>query len=520
MHRLSQLVHLHRLGKSAREVARLLGMSPNTEREYRLILHPTGALSGCPDQLPSNDALKALVLQGKPEKEHKGQQCKLPPETQALIKHQHDNGAKAAAIYDWLRVEHPKCAASRSAVKRFLATLRRNLGPKESDVVIPVETDPGQVAQVDFGSVGKLWDWESESMHQAYVFVMTLGHSRSSFYRIVFDQRAETWIDLHQQAFRWFGGVPHTVVPDNLKAAVIRAAFDVRTTPELHLSYREFARHYGFLIDPAPPYQPQKKGKVEADVKYVKNNFFATIGDEKDARILNAKLDEWNRQIASQRTHGTTGRRPAEVFESERGHLLSLPHTPWSVVTHRQARVRRDCLCLVEGALYSVPWPLIGREVTVRVEKNKIALFCDDTLVAQHRKVEKGKRVVQEAHLPETRRDYRHRDIEYWRAQAKVLGPDVISYIEEVIAQDSVLSPLGTVISMVQLLQKVPLERAQAACRRASRFGSLRYAPLKNILDRGLEAETAETQPPQTSLSSPKFARKPAEFLEGRRYMQ
>ncbi len=99
-------------------------------------------------------------------------------------------------------------------------------------------------------------------MRQAYVFVMVLGHSRHMVARLVFDQKVATWLQLHVEAFEELGGVPEVVVPDNLKTAVVRAAFGVGGATALNRSYRELARHYGFKVDPAPIYQPKKKGKV------------------------------------------------------------------------------------------------------------------------------------------------------------------------------------------------------------------------------------------------------------------
>src|SRR5690606_10118969 len=137
-------------------------------------------------------------------------------------------------------------------------------------------------AQVDFGAVGKLSDPREMAFRKAYVYIMVLGHSRHQFARIVFDQKLETWLSLHAEAFKWFGGVPEVIVPDNLKAAVLRAAFDATTEPILNRSYRELARHFGFKIDPTPAYSPEKKGKVEAGVRYFKRNFMTTIGAERD----------------------------------------------------------------------------------------------------------------------------------------------------------------------------------------------------------------------------------------------
>ncbi len=99
-------------------------------------------------------------------------------------------------------------------------------------------------------------------LRKAWAFVLVHGHSRHMVARIVFDQRIETWQWLHVEAFEELGGVPAVVVPDNLKSAVVRAAFGVGGATALNKSYRELARHYGFKVDPAPICQPKKKGKV------------------------------------------------------------------------------------------------------------------------------------------------------------------------------------------------------------------------------------------------------------------
>lgn len=84
---------------------------------------------------------------------------------------------------------------------------------------------------------------------RAWAFVMTLGYSRHMYAEVAFDQKTATWIALHIRAFKAFGGVPQTIVPDNLKAAVIRAAFEVDGLSQLNRSFRELARHSGFKID-------------------------------------------------------------------------------------------------------------------------------------------------------------------------------------------------------------------------------------------------------------------------------
>jgi transposase len=118
-------------------------------------------------------------------------------------------------------------------------------------------------------------------------------------------QKVETWLRLHIEAFEHFQGAAMIVVPDNLKSAVIRAAFTPSEPTTLNRSYRELARHYKFKIAPTPPRSPEKKGKVESGVKYVKNNFFAARPDERDANVLGRELERlqlapkfWNHNLS------------------------------------------------------------------------------------------------------------------------------------------------------------------------------------------------------------------------------
>jgi transposase len=274
MHRLQELVRLHRMGVGDRETARLLGMGPNTERQYRQALAQAQLLDGDAEQVPELETLKAAVLEHAPPK-LPPQQLSSVGEWRPRIEQLLDNGLGPRAIFDRLRVDHSDFKGSYASIKRLARTIRRERGVQPDELAIPVETDAGDVAQVDFGYAGQLWDPEAKALRRAWVFVMVLGYSRHMFADVVFDQKTETWLRLHVAAFKSFGGVPQTIVPDNLKAAVVRAAFAIDEDSDLNRSFRELARHYGFRVDPTPPRAPKKKGKVEASVKYVKHNALA-----------------------------------------------------------------------------------------------------------------------------------------------------------------------------------------------------------------------------------------------------
>lgn len=513
MHRLQELVRLHRLGRGAREVARLLEMSPNTERRYREALQREALLEGPPDALPELGELRAAVERVYPP------QSSTPVSSleawRTKIKQLHELGVGPKAIHDRLRLEEADYTGSHSAVKRMVRQLAKAAGPSADEVAIPVETEPGAEAQVDFGYVGRLLDPERHVLRKAWVFVMTLSHSRQMFAKVVFDQKTTTWLRLHVDAFRFFGGVPHTIVPDNLKAAVIRASFSHDQPTALNRSYRELARHYGFSVDPAPPYQPKKKGKVERAVQFVKRSYFAGRHGEPLHEVQQG-LERWMREVAEPRIHPTTGRSPREFFDAvEQQALRPLPAARFETVEWREAKVHPDCCISFDRRLYSVPWRWVGRSVWVRATVGSVIVFGDDVRIATHSRSGRGRRSIDESHLPEGRRDLRHRSADYWVERASKIHPNVARFIEQVLDSDDVLSQLRTAQAIVTHLEGFPPHRARGACERAAFYGNTSYRSIKTLLARALDLEPLPTvvSPKHGALETPRFARPITDLL-------
>jgi len=511
MDRLQELVRLHRMGTGAREVARILNMSPNTEREYRLALIAEGLLVGAADDVPLLEVLRAAVERQLPSSP--------PPQMISSVESLRDQivalaekGLKPQAIYDRLKVEDASFDASFWAVRGVWRKWRKQRPVRAQDVAIPVETAAGEVAQVDFGFVGKLYDAASGQLRKAWVFVMVLAFSRRMVVRLCFDQKIETWLRVHIEAFAELGGAPRTIVPDNLKAAVVRAAFGVDGAASLNRSYRELARHYGIKIDPAPIYAPKKKGKVESSVKYVKRNFF--VGrDGEDVEDVERELQRWVENIANVRMHGTTHRRPIDLFAVERDALLPLPERRFELVTWAKARVHQDSHVAFDKRLYSVPWRLIGQELWLRATATSIVIYADDVRVAQHDRRGRSARSTCDEHLPAERAPWRHRSRAYWEDRADRIAPEVGAYIREVFDSDDVLSMLRTVQSVVTHLEKFPRERAIATCVRASHYRSYQYRTIKNILRDGLDLVAVAPSQPRAALVAPRFARSIGELF-------
>jgi transposase len=514
MHRIQELIRLHRLGHGCRQVAQMLRMSPKTEREYRQAVEQAGLLTGDPGDLPRREELRAAVEKVKPPRRPPQQRSTVEPwrgQIEDMILRQ----ATPKAIFDCLRLEDPDFEGSYDAVKRMCARIAKERGVQSGDIAIPVVTAPGQVAQVDFGYAGKLFDPVEQRFRRAWVFVMVLGHCRHMFARVVFDQKTPTWLALHVDAFNFFGGAPAQLVPDRLKAAVVKSAFGVDGDTMLNRSYQELARHYGCVVDPTPPRSPKKKGKVESSVKYVKRSYFKPRDlSTLDIRKVNRGLRQWVMEIAGQRIHGTTGKRPLVVFEEEEAVALrSLPPLPFEPIEWKKAKVHTDAHIVFDKRMYSVPWTFMGSDVEVRATQKAVAIYAGEERIATHDRSGTSCWSTLDAHLPECRADYRHRSRTYWEGKARAMGEDVLQYVQEVFDAEDVKSNLRAVQAIVSHLRLYPVERAQAACRRASFFGNHTLQGIKNILRKALDLEPLPTLfSDATDLKRARYARRPSCF--------
>ena len=308
----TEIIYRLRAEESERSISRDLGISRPTVHKYKL----KALLEGYLDhqrELPGSEEIAASLGPAP-------QPPKFPStveEHRETVQKYLEQGLEMTAIFQRLREDHGY-QGSYSAVRRFVHRVQ----PAEKEAFVRVHSEPGEELQVDFGSIGPIYDPKAGKMRKGYVFVATLGYSRHQYAEIVCDQKINTWLGLHQRALAFFGGVPRRVVLDNLKAAVIKALV---LDPILGEAYRKLAQHYHFLISPNRPGTPRHKGKVENGVNYVKRNFFA--GQEfVDLERANLRLKAWVMETAGVREHGTTHQAPLKLFrEFEQAALQALP---------------------------------------------------------------------------------------------------------------------------------------------------------------------------------------------------
>jgi hypothetical protein len=189
------------------------------------------------------------------------------------------------------------------------------------------------------------------------------GWSRASYVEFVTDERVDTLIEAHENAFFAFGGAPHEVLYDNMRTVVLERHGYGRGRHRFHPGFLDFARHCGFQPRLCAPYRAQTKGKVERFIRYLRESFWvppssrlAQDGLIVDREMASLAVKRWLREVANVRIHGTPGAIPAERLISEKQKLQSVP-TPYGGRTVRVVQAKPN------------PVPIIGMQPAVAVRR-------------------------------------------------------------------------------------------------------------------------------------------------------
>lgn len=343
-----------------------------------------------------------------------------------------------------------------------------------------MECEPGAEVQFDFG--GGAWVVADGKRRRPHLFRAVLSHSRKAYSEVVWRQDTETVLRCLENAFRAFGGVPATVVPDNLKAAVLQADwFD----PELNPKLREFCAHYGTALLPTRPATPRHKGKVEAGIKYVQNNAlrartFGSLAEQ------NGFLFEWERTVADTRLHGTIRQQVGAFFlQAERPALRSLPGSVFPSFAETKRIVHRDGYVAYRHAYYSAPPEYVGREVWLRAETRLIRLFnLRLEPIAVHARAEAGRFVTADAHIHSRKRAIIERGADYLLERCRLLGAGCGAWAEGLMQQRG---PIGLRVlqGLLALAREHPIGELERACGRAVHLGLWRLRDLRRLAQEG-----------------------------------
>jgi len=290
---------LHRHGKGIREIARATGLSRNTVRRY-LRDEAAARYKERPPRPGKLDPFKGYVVE---------RLASAAPER-----------IPASVLLGELRERG--YAGGYTMLKEFVAGLAPAPMPQPT---VRFETAPGEQMQVD-------WAVMRRGADRLSVFVATLGWSRAAYLEFVTDERLETLIAAHENAFLAFGGVPREVLYDNMRTVVVERNAYGRGRHRFQAGFLDFARHCGFRPRLCQPGRAQTKGKVERFIRYLRGSFYvplaSRLGQEGlmlDREAANLAAGRWLRTVANQRVHATTGAVPAERLEVERAELQPVP---------------------------------------------------------------------------------------------------------------------------------------------------------------------------------------------------
>lgn len=409
-----------------------------------------------------------------------------------------------ATIAQRLRDDHG-VDVSESTVRRYITTTFAEKYLEGRVTVARGAVEPGSEAQIDYGKLGMWRDPESGRRIAVWVFAMILACSRALFVQPVLRMDQTSWNASHVAAFEFFGGVPARLVCDNLKTGVERPdLYD----PLINLAYGELAAHYGTLIDPARARKPKDKPRIERPMPYIRDSFFAGREFTSLAQ-MQAEAIRWSTEVYGVHKHrGLDGQTPASVFAAiERDALIPLPPRAFESVVYSIGRVAADCHVKSGKALYSVPWRLIGQQVTTRTAGDVVQIFHSGTVVATHVLHLSGRSTNFE-HYPPHKIAHTLRTVTWCRTQAEQIGPGAVAVVAE-LSTVNAIHRLRAIQGIIRLREKYGDGRLDAACTRALQVGDPGYRTVKGILVAGTEADQ---DPPAVVPAPPAMLRGPDAF--------
>lgn len=440
--------------------------------------HSDAGDDGCdqPTAAPteSNTAISITGSGGPIEVVAAGRRSRCDP-WRAIIVQSLQGGLSSQRIWQDLKDEHQFTDGYQS-VQRFVRKLYR--AGTNGLPVRRMEVEAGQEAQVDFGRGAPIVGTDGKR-RTTWVFRIVLSHSRKAYAEAVYRQTTDDFLRCLENAFAHFGGVPRTLVIDNLRAAVKQADwFD----PELCPKARSFAEHYGTAILPTRPYTPQHKGKVENGVKYVKGNAlkgrtFASLAQE------NQHLTQWESKVADLRIHGTTRQQVIWLFSQiEKPRLLPLPASRFDLFQEALRRVHRDGHVQLQGAYYSTPPEYLGQDLWARWDGRTVRLFDQKMKpIAVHAQKQPGAFSTIAAHIHPHKISGIEKGADWLLGQVDRIGPKSRAWAEAMLKHRGI-EGVRVLMGLISLGNQASRQAVERACEVAVSHGAYHLRSLRQLI--------------------------------------
>ena len=322
----------------------------------------------------------------------------------------------------------------------------------------------------------------------AQLFVATWGASSYTYAEATWSQNQADFINAHVRALEFFGGAPKILVPDNLKAAVLKTH---RYEPDINPAYQQMAAHYGVAVIPARPYKPKDKAKVEVAVQIAERWIMARLRHQKffTLRALNQAIRQLLEDLNHRPFKKLPGSRHSQFEQLDQPLLQGLPAQRYEYRHIKTARVHIDYHVDYERHYYSVPFTLIKREVEVHANSDSVVIYHAGARVATHiRSYRQGHHSTLPEHQPKAHQAMAEWTPERFLNWAADIGPDTRTVVAHMLQEKRYpVQSYRRILALLSNARKYPAERLNRACARALLINSPTRTSVESILKQGLD---------------------------------
>ncbi|MBF0558025.1 MAG: IS21 family transposase [Nitrospirae bacterium] len=337
---------------------------------------------------------------------------------------------------------------------------------------------PGDALIVDWGKIRNVIDPETGKKRTLWMFIGVMGHSRYMMVRLVWAYDVPTTLATLEDMFMELGGVPKRIISDNPKCFALEAS---KYEPLLNPVYERFAAHYGTTIECLPPGSPELKGKVERMVPFARRLYQAHgnawNGLDESQQYMNKKVS-----IANERIHGTTRKRPVDVFSEEAAALKALPAIAYEIEDFHEGTVRKDCHVRFRDKYYSVEEEYRNQDVAVIGDSKQVSIYHKGKLIEVHDRITDPfiSKSTKECHKAPWQRSIMEGS--FYRKRAAKLGPYVEEIIVRLLIQGNGFIDTRKVWGILALDKKYSADDINNACQKALSVDAISYRSILTFL--------------------------------------
>ncbi len=496
MSKIKQLLRLKKLGYTIKSIARNIGMSKNTVKSY---LYRIASTQMSIDSLLELDdpVLESKLLAGSPSYKKDNRYEYLKSQFDDYSSELKKVGVTRKLLWQEYRESFPQGYS----YTQFCHHLSQCLLAAKPSMVL--QHHPGEKLYIDFaGKKLSYIDRDTGEIIKCQVFVACLPYSDYSFAMAVRTQKITDFIYALSCCLKAMGGVAESLVPDNLKSAVIKAD---RYQPDINRILDDFANHYNTTVTPARVVKPKDKALVENQVKLIYNRVYAKLRNQQffDLNSLNQAIKEKVLEHNQTRMQQKPYCREEKFLSEEKHKLKPLSEQEFEIKYEKKLKIAKNnhIYLGIDKHYYSVPYTYIGRKATVIFTHTLVQIYLDGKKVAAHQRNYKisGYSTIRE-HLCSQHKHYLDRSPNYYSSRAKAHSQEFYELINQIFEQDKYPEQLyRTCDGLFSLQRKTDPEQFIAACRIAIEHKNYSYRFIVNIL----ENKMTSTQPKQLKLSLP-----------------